>query len=85
MRTTIDIPDVLFRKLKAKAALRGETLKECLLRAVRAELRADVTSGEGKRQVTLPIVASKEKSYDISPDRVAEILEEEDRELLAGH
>ena len=89
MRTTIDLPDGLFRQLKARAALRGETLKECLLRAVRAELRSDgddsaASLGQGRR-IKLPIVESKEASYDLSPDRVAEILEEEDREVLAGH
>ncbi len=90
MRTTIDIPDPLFRQLKAKSALRGETLKECLLRAVRAELGRDgesddVSSRDGARRIQLPIVESKEASYDLSPKRVIEILEEEDLELLAGH
>lgn len=90
MRTTIDIPDTLFRQLKARAALRGETLKECLLRAVRAELRGngegeDVSLRDEARRIKLPIVESKEASYDLSPKRVTEILEEEDLELLAGH
>ncbi len=90
MRTTIDIPDALFRQLKARAALRGETLKECLLRAVRAELRGDgegdgVSSHDGARRIKLPLVESKEESYDLSPKRVTEILEKEDLELLAGH
>ena len=88
MRTTIDLPDSLFRQLKARAALRGETLKECLLRAVRAELRSDGDDVSGSldegRRIKLPIVESKEASYDLSSDRVSEILEEEDREMLAG-
>ena len=28
MKTTLDIPDVLFRKAKSKAAERGQTLRE---------------------------------------------------------
>lgn len=31
MRTTIDIPDTLFRHLKAKAALEGCTLREVIV------------------------------------------------------
>jgi len=86
MRTTIDIPDPLFRELKAKAALRGETLKECVLRAVRAELRSGEASADGPtRRIELPLVRSREPSYDLTPDRMAEILEEEDRDLLGRH
>jgi hypothetical protein len=83
MRTTIDIPDSLFREIKSEAALRGETLKSFLLRAAKSELQGGKAGG-GKR-ARFPIVRSKEKTYDLSPERLAEIMEEEDRELTAGH
>jgi len=40
MKTTVEIPDSLFRKAKARAAERGQTLKEFLSEAVREKLMA---------------------------------------------
>jgi hypothetical protein len=38
MRTTIDIPDALFRQAKQQAAREGLTLRELVLRALRTHL-----------------------------------------------
>lgn len=38
MRTTVDLPDELMRAAKARAATRGESLKELLTRAVATEI-----------------------------------------------
>lgn len=38
MKTTIDLPDDLLRQAKATAALRGESLKELVTVAIRAQL-----------------------------------------------
>ena len=38
MKTTIDIPDVLFRKAKSRAAERGQTLKEFVSEALQEKL-----------------------------------------------
>jgi len=38
MKTTIEIPDVLFRRAKSKAAERGQTLKEFVSEALQAKL-----------------------------------------------
>ena len=38
MKTTIEIPDPLFRKAKSKAAERGQTLKEFVGEALREKL-----------------------------------------------
>jgi hypothetical protein len=39
MRTTVDIPDLLYRELKSKAASEGRSVKEIILRSVESELR----------------------------------------------
>jgi hypothetical protein len=83
VRTTIDIPDALFREIKAKIAQRGEALKTFMLRAAKAELEA--TSAKRGKRVQLPLVKSKEKSYGLTPERIAELHEEEDLEVLARH
>ena len=38
MKTTIEIPDVLFRRVKSKAAERSQTLKEFVREALQAKL-----------------------------------------------
>ncbi|HLB16092.1 MAG TPA: hypothetical protein VJM14_14260 [Burkholderiales bacterium] len=41
MKTTIEIPDPLFRKAKSKAAERGQTLKELVTEALQDKLAAN--------------------------------------------
>ena len=49
MKTTIEIPDVLFRRVKSKAAERRQTLREFVSEALQEKLaprRGTVRSGE---------------------------------------
>ncbi len=55
MRTTLDIPDALYRRLKATAALRGSTVKEIVLKLIEREIAAP--SGR-KRRIRLPLIES---------------------------
>jgi hypothetical protein len=55
MRTTVDIPDSTYRRLKAKAARQGCSVKQLILRGVEKELAL----ARGSRRVKLPIVRSK--------------------------
>ena len=74
MRTTIDIPDSLYRRLKVTAALRGCSVKELVLRSVQAELKAGRNTPR-KKAVRLPIIDSKNPGWlDLTNQRVNEIL-----------
>jgi hypothetical protein len=42
VKTTIDIPDRVFRQLKARAALKGTTMRAIVLQAIREKLRLDL-------------------------------------------
>ncbi len=57
MRTTIDIPDAMYRRLKARAAEEGRPAKSLILQGVEQVLKSTPTA-EGRR-VTLPLVRSK--------------------------
>lgn len=57
MRTTVDIPDPLYRKLKGKAASEGRSVKDLILRSVEHELRDRGNQRSGR--VALPILPSK--------------------------
>ena len=57
MRTTIDIPDALYRRLKARAAGEGRSAKALILQGVEQVLKAKPDAPG--RPVTLPLVKSK--------------------------
>ena len=57
MRTTIDLPDALFRKTKAVAALRGSSMKDLIIHAVEREVTGNSPPAKRKR-VKLPLVRS---------------------------
>ena len=60
MRTTIDIPDEVFRQLKAKAALNGQSLRELLTAFIRAGLKKSSAHGSARRgRSKLPTIRSK--------------------------
>jgi hypothetical protein len=46
MKTTLEIPDLLFRKAKAKAAERGQTLKQLVTEALQEKLAVNTGPGE---------------------------------------
>lgn len=57
MRTTVDIPDQMYRRLKGRAAREGRSAKELILRGV-AQILTDERRAPGRR-VTIPLVRSK--------------------------
>ena len=57
MRTTIDIPDAMYRRLKARAAGEGRSAKALILRGVEQVL--EVKASAPRRRVKLPLVPSK--------------------------
>ena len=58
MRTTIDLPDPLFRELKAVAARRGKSLKAVIQTAVEEEIRR--VERRAGRRVKFPVLSSRE-------------------------
>jgi hypothetical protein len=57
MRTTIDIPDAMYRRLKARAVGEGRSAKMLILQGVEQVLK-ETPTGRGRR-VKLPLVKSK--------------------------
>jgi hypothetical protein len=57
MRTTIDLPDALFRRTKATAALQGATMKDLITRAIEREITESPASARNKRRkIKLPVI-----------------------------
>lgn len=78
MRTTLDLPDPTFRKLKAEASLRGLKLKEIVCQLIEAGLAARVQcpAESTPRRSRLPVIrkSTGKKHPAISNARLDEIL-----------
>jgi hypothetical protein len=57
MRTTIDLPPTLLRAAKARAAQRGESLKDLVSRAVAHEVGLPSAPKGKTGRVSLPLIA----------------------------
>ena len=72
MRTTVDIPDPAYRKLKSKAAQEGCTIKTLILRGIENSLQAGVRR---KGRLRAPLLRSKEPgTLDLTNERIYEII-----------
>ena len=71
MRTTIDIPDGVYRTLKSKAALEGSTVKSMVLKLVRREL----DGGKQTVRTEFPLIRGKEsRKLNLTNAEIEEIL-----------
>jgi hypothetical protein len=73
MRATIDIPDALYRRLKARAAGEGRSAKALILQGVEQVLKA--RPGAHGQPVTLPLVPSRRPgSLEIDNARIYDVI-----------
>ena len=63
MRTTIDLPDHLFRRAKAVAAVRGSSLKDLVIRALEREVNVKGSPGasSNRRPIQIPVIHLRSK------------------------
>ena len=73
VRTTVDIPSSLYRKLKQQAAARGRSVRELILLGVR------VTLIDGKRlrpkRVKFPLIVSKGPKVNLTSPAIYKHIE----------
>jgi plasmid stability protein len=73
MRTTVDIPDPVYRRLKSRAAREGSSAKELILRGVRQILKK--SRRKASRRVALPIIRSKKPgTLELDNEKIFEII-----------
>jgi len=71
MRTTLDIPDEMYRRLKARAALDGTTMKQVLLRIVDKELAAP----RKRKLEKLPVIGTDTgRKVDLTREQIDEAM-----------
>jgi hypothetical protein len=59
MRTTIDIPDMMFREMKSLAARSGKSLRSFVVRAIEKEVARTRQAAARRYHVKLPLLKSK--------------------------
>jgi hypothetical protein len=73
MRTTLDIPDEAYRRLKIKAAMEGETLRKIALRGIFREI--DEPDAVSLPRLAEPILKSYAPgSIDIDNERIYDLI-----------
>lgn len=80
MRTTIELPEDLFRQVKAKAALEGAKLKDLLTRYVENGLRQPSPSQASLERSELPVIRRRGKQAiaNLTSERQGKLDEKED-------
>ncbi len=73
VRTTVDIPAPLYRKLKEQAAAKGSSVRELVLAGVRSVLLQGVRPKPKK--VQFPLIVSEGPKVDIGADDVYQHVE----------
>jgi hypothetical protein len=77
MKTTLEIPDELFREAKAKAALEGRRLKDLVADGLRAVLAAGLAQ-RGPRRARFPII----KATPGAPVITKKMVDEAEEQML---
>lgn len=89
MRTTLDLPDDLFRKAKAKAALEGTSLKNLITRFIEdglnPERRPSNEVAMRPRSQLKPLPASGRTIPALSNADIDRLLDDEDIHRAARH
>jgi plasmid stability protein len=82
LKTTLELPEDLMRAVKIRAAKEGRKLKEVVADLLRRGLRAEAKqSPRTMRRVRLPLIECAHDAsagQEMTPDRLAEILADED-------
>jgi hypothetical protein len=86
MRTTIDLPDNLYRTLKARAGLSGVTMRQLVQQLIEQGLRARRTELSEGRHAPPPVIIPPRgvRIPALSPEEIRRIEAEEDEAKHAG-
>ena len=85
MKTTLDLPDELMRAIKVRAAQQDRKIKDVVAELLRRGLSGPAQGGDARRRVELPLVDCGEATgSEMTPQRLAEALLDEEAESLSG-
>lgn len=74
MRTTIDIPDEVFREIKVEAAMEGKTFREVAVRRLRRKMPAEESTPNKPKKFEIPVIRfSQPGALNLTPEEIDEI------------
>lgn len=88
MKTTLDLPDDLMRSIKVRAAREDRKLKDLVAELLRRGMAGDRPVPELRHRVKLPLIRGghpAKPEEEMTPERVAQILLDEEVERVIGH
>jgi hypothetical protein len=75
MRTTIDIPDELYREIRIEAARRGTTVRQIVLNGIERELRPTAGSENPRKKFEIPVIpSSRPGTLRLTNEQIDDIL-----------
>ena len=85
MRTIIDIPDDLGRKVKVRAVQSGESIKCLVTRALQREIAADRSVHQSSKPSDIPVLRSRNPgALTLTPEEVGDWLVREERAVYGA-
>ena len=70
MRTTVDIPDAVYRRLKSRAVREGTSVRKLIVRGIEV-----IVEPKARGRVTLPLVASNAPgTLDLDNEKIYELI-----------
>jgi hypothetical protein len=82
MKTTLEIPDDLFREAKSQAALRGAKLKDLVADGLRLVLSGAASPATRRTRVKFPLIRStRSGTMKLTGERIAEIEAQQEAEV----
>jgi hypothetical protein len=87
VRTTVDLPDDLFRKAKARAALQGRPLKTLVADGLKLLLQTptNIQTSASTRRTKFPIINARDPARKLTPEMVAAAEEQLFADEAAAH
>ncbi len=70
MKTTIEIPEKIFRQAKSRAALEGISLKEFFLRGLQLAIQSRPGQQLSPNRITFPLVKTTQENPALTDDQV---------------
>lgn len=83
MKTTVEIPDDLFRKAKARAALEGIPLRDLVVHGLQLAMNEPPAGEAKRRRVQFPLISARREAEPLTDEMVAAALERMAAEEIA--
>lgn len=83
MKTTVEIPDDLFRQAKARAALDGIPLRDLVVYGLQLAMNEPPASKTKRQRVQFPLIAARPEAEPLTDEAISTAIERMAEEEIA--